>query len=218
MMKIDLTLDYHSHILPGCDHGSDGLATSLKQVEMARDAGIRTICATSHFYPDKDTADSFLKRRNKAALLLKSHLPEGAPRVLLGAEVLICAGMERYPEDLRRLCLEGTNQLLLELPFYEWPESIWDTLLSLCEDQDEIEIVIAHANRYPAENIMKLVNIGVPLQLNTECLMSPFHRGIYMSWIKKGYVSYLGSDIHMLGNGYKEWTKCKKLLKEQGGR
>ena len=34
-MKLDLSLDYHAHILPGCDHGSDGLATSLKQVEMA---------------------------------------------------------------------------------------------------------------------------------------------------------------------------------------
>ena len=28
---IDLTLDYHAHILPRCDHGSDGVETSLRQ-------------------------------------------------------------------------------------------------------------------------------------------------------------------------------------------
>lgn len=27
---IDLSLDYHAHVLPGCDHGSDGLETSLR--------------------------------------------------------------------------------------------------------------------------------------------------------------------------------------------
>ena len=43
-MKLDLSLDYHAHILPGCDHGSDGLATSLKQVEMAASAGENDLC------------------------------------------------------------------------------------------------------------------------------------------------------------------------------
>ena len=38
-IEIDLSLDYHAHILPGCDHGSDGLETSLKQVAMAASAG-----------------------------------------------------------------------------------------------------------------------------------------------------------------------------------
>ena len=48
---IDLTLDYHAHILPRCDHGSDGVETSLRQLAMAAEAGIRTVCATPHFYP-----------------------------------------------------------------------------------------------------------------------------------------------------------------------
>ena len=46
---IDLTLDYHAHILPRCDHGSDGVETSLRQLAMATEAGIRTVCATPHF-------------------------------------------------------------------------------------------------------------------------------------------------------------------------
>ena len=89
-MKLDLSLDYHAHILPGCDHGSDGLATSLKQVEMAASAGVKTICATPHFYPHKESVESFLRRRKKTAGLLLRELPENAPLIQLGAEVLIC--------------------------------------------------------------------------------------------------------------------------------
>ena len=50
---IDLSLDYHAHILPGCDHGSSSVDMSLKQMDMAKEAGIQTICATPHFYPHK---------------------------------------------------------------------------------------------------------------------------------------------------------------------
>ena len=32
---IDLSLDYHAHILPGCDHGSSSVDMSLKQMDMA---------------------------------------------------------------------------------------------------------------------------------------------------------------------------------------
>ena len=211
-MKLDLSLDYHSHILPGCDHGSDGLETSLRQLEMAAAAGIKTICATPHFYPHRESVEAFLRRRAETAKLLLDSKPKDAPNVQLGAEVLICDGMETL-DGLPQLCREGTNELLLEMPFYDWPDSIWDTLYLLLERQD-IQVVLAHADRYPKEDIEQLIADGVPLQLNVECLTKPFKRGRYLSWIKSGYVKYLGSDIHMLGSGYSDWSKCRKLLEK----
>ena len=74
-----LSLDYHAHVLPGCDHGSDGLETSRKQLEMAASAGVKTVCATPHFYPHKDSVEGFLRRRAQAAALLSKALPAGAP-------------------------------------------------------------------------------------------------------------------------------------------
>ena len=212
-MKIDLSLDYHSHVLPRCDHGSDSLNTSLKQVALASSVGISTVCATPHFYPHKETVDLFLKRRGKSAELLLSNLPSGSPKVLIGAEVLICDGMERL-DGITELCLEGTNELLLEMPFYTWPDSVWDTLCRLYE-RDDLKIIIAHADRYPAENIEKLIVNGVSLQLNAECLTKPLHRKRFLSWVENGSVKYLGSDIHMLGNGYRDWGKCRKLLEKK---
>lgn len=108
---IDLSLDYHAHVLPSGDHGSDGLETSLRQLDMAAAAGIRTVCATPHFYPHRESVESFLRRRAECAQLLRAHLPEQVPQICLGAEVLICDGMERL-DGLHRLCREGTNELL----------------------------------------------------------------------------------------------------------
>ena len=207
---IDLTLDYHAHILPGCDHGSDSVETSRKQLAMAAAAGVRTVCATPHFYPHKESIPSFLQRREASAQLLRENLTADALQLQLGAEVLICDGMERL-DGLSRLCRGETNELLLEMPFYQWSESIWDTLYALCERRD-IEIVLAHAERYPPEAIEQLIRDNVALQLNSECLTRPLHRKRYLTWIKNGSVKYLGSDIHMLGDGYRAWEKCVKLL------
>lgn len=207
---IDLSLDYHAHILPGCDHGSSSVDMSLKQMDMAKEAGIQTICATPHFYPHKESVSSFIERRRQTADNLWTQIPADSPRVLLGAEVLICDGMERL-NGLRELCLEGTNELLLEMPFYRWPAPIWDTLYRL-NDLRDIQIVIAHADRYPPEDIHQLISEGIPLQLNAECLRKHLHRKRYLEWIQKGYVSYLGSDIHEFGPGYHDFEKCRKLL------
>lgn len=207
---IDLTIDYHSHILPGCDHGCRDVGMALQQIEMAKKIGIQTICATPHFYPHKESVDNFLKRRTDCSQLLFQSREENSPFIKLGAEVLICDGMEKL-DGLSRLCLEGTNELLLEMPFYEWPDHIWDTLYQLIDLQD-IQLVIAHADRYPVENIQQLISEGVPLQLNAECLKHPLRRKRYLSWINDGYVQYLGSDIHELGSGYRDFAKCKKII------
>ena len=171
---IDLTLDYHAHVLPGCDHGSDGVETSRKQLAMAAAAGIRTVCATPHFYPHKESIPSFLQRRAESAQLLRESLTAEAPQLRLGAEVLICDGMERL-DELPQLCCEGTDELLLEMPFYQWPEPVWETLYRLLERRD-IRIVLAHADRYPPEDIERLIEDGVPLQLNAECWISSERR------------------------------------------
>lgn len=210
---MDITFDYHSHILPGCDHGSDGIETSLKQIEMAEGAGIKTICATPHFYPHKESVEAFLSRRQRTYEALKANLPEGAPEIILGAEVLICDGMDQL-DGLDRLCRQGAKELLLELPFYKWPESVWETVDCL-NDRDDIRIVIAHADRYPPEDIERLIGEGISLQLNVECFKNPLRRKRYISWIKKGYVKYLGSDMHMLETGYKDWVKCRKILEKK---
>ena len=208
---IDLALDYHAHVLPGCDHGSDSLETSLAQLRMAHAAGIATVCATPHFYPQREDVESFLERRWRSYSELQPHLAESRVGVMLGAEVLICDGMDHMP-GLTMLCREGTRELLLEMPFYDWPKPILRTLYRLLE-RDDISVVLAHADRYPTTQIEKLGERGVELQLNAESLAChPLRRRCLLGWIKNGWVKYLGSDIHMLGENYEYWVKSSKLI------
>ena len=44
-----IRIDFHSHILPRLDHGSDGRETSASQLAMMQSVGTQTVCATSHF-------------------------------------------------------------------------------------------------------------------------------------------------------------------------
>ena len=212
-----MKIDFHSHILPGCDHGSRHRSTSCAQLELAVSAGIETICATSHFYPEVENVNDYLSRREASYSALMKYLPDNmkdftkAPRILLGAEVLICDGIARLPE-LDKLCLEGTNLLLLEMPFTHWTESHFESVEEILERKD-IRPIIAHADRYQPNDIERLLDYEIPLQLNVNSLCGMFMPKHLKSWIEYGNVYALGSDIHGSELGYTPWLKAEKKLK-----
>ena len=116
--KIDV-VDFHAHILPGADHGSDSIETSIKQLKLAAGEGVTRIIATPHFYPHRHTLDKFLEKRAACAKVLLDACDGTLPEVKLGAEVLLCPGLDKI-QGLEKLCLSGTKYLLLELPFSDF--------------------------------------------------------------------------------------------------
>lgn len=206
IQRSNIPVDFHAHILPECDHGSNSVNVSLKQLELAKNAGVETICATPHFYPDSVNVKEFLKHRKHCYKNLCKNKSVDCPRILLGAEVLICENLDKM-ENLELLCVENTNYLLLEMPFYNWSESLFDTVEKLSQRED-IQIVIAHADRYKAEDVECLIEMDVKLQLNADSLCNPFKRKHLLKWIDRGHVIALGSDIHGTKTGYKYFTKC----------
>ena len=121
-MKI--TTDFHSHILPGADHGSDSVETSRGQLDLIGKYGVKRVVATPHFYPQQDNVDTFLDRRRKCAAALAEVMREGDPAVMLGAEVLICEGIDRM-SGLDKLTVAGTNCILLEMPMTRWRDELY---------------------------------------------------------------------------------------------
>ena len=104
-------VDFHSHILPGADHCSGSLETSIWQINSAIRHGVTRIIATPHFYPHRHRVDDFVYKRDEAFYKLEKHIPKGV-KIVLGAEVLICQGIENLP-DIDKLFSSGTNCLLL---------------------------------------------------------------------------------------------------------
>ena len=113
-------LDFHSHILPRVDDGSQGLEESLLMLSAMKDQGVTTVIATPHFYANDDSVDSFLSRRDAAYAALAPQYTD-VPRIILGAEVKYYEGISRLP-DLKRLRIDGSRLLLLEMSMSKWSE------------------------------------------------------------------------------------------------
>lgn len=205
-------LDFHAHILPGADHGSDGLETSMAQMRLAEQAGINTLIATPHFYPQIEELDTFLERRQACWEALNDAY-DGPIKLLLGAEIHMCSGLD-HMEGLEQLCIQGTNVLLLELGFRAWSQEIKETLLRIYEDNKFVP-VLAHIDRYNPEKIDELLSAGIYAQLNAEAFCRLFGKKQLISWVDNGSVVALGSDIHGTAIGYKQYLKAKDYLKER---
>lgn len=189
------------HILPGIDDGSDCLETSLAMLAMSREQGIRRICCTPHFYAKYSSPADFLKRRAEAYELLARGIDgdNSYPELMLGAEVYYFDGMSAS-EDLPKLCLEGTELLLLEMPFSEWTDRVLGEVSDIC--RRGIQPVAAHIERYMSFNsrktLRRLMEKGVWVQCNAEFFLDrrTSRRALHM--LRDGEIQFLGSDAHNL--------------------
>lgn len=206
-MKI---IDFHAHILPKADHGSDSVETSLAQIELSKSAGIDVIVATPHFYPHKHSLEKFLERRNSAFDVLMQNTDAN---ILCGAEILLCDYFENL-DGIDRLCIDGTKTLLIELPFSHYKDSYTNSVEKLIDRG--YDVIIAHADRYAKENIYKLIDVGAKIQLNVSSLSGLFVKKHIKAWLDLEDAVAIGSDIHMLNReSYKKFNKAKVKLKDK---
>ena len=141
-----LWVDIHTHCLPGMDDGAKELETSLQMLRLLRRQGVAKAALTSHYYPHKESLDSFLKRREAAWQRLRPHTgTEEYPELLLGAEIYVTRGLSE--QNLRPLCIGKTDLLLLELPRQPYKAWILEELRNLTYALDIIP-VLAHLERY----------------------------------------------------------------------
>ncbi len=204
--------DFHAHILPCADHGSDSLKVSLSQLALINNAGVSTVVATPHFYPELHTVKQFTDTVSAAAEELIASSPEARPQICLGAEVLYFDGIEDM-EELHLLCIRGTNVLMLELPLADWSRGIVYSVKRLTQ---RYTVVLAHIDRYInlcPDIIDALLSVGALAQINASALSCGAVKRKLMPYIKNGQVYALGSDLHGIDTkAYKKFSKAEKRL------
>lgn len=196
--------DLHTHILPGIDDGAKTAEESLALLRMEKAQGVDTVVLTPHFYSEQESVDSFLMRREEAMKRLQSAIDNSAmeqtslPRLMLGAEVLWRSDLVEW-ERLDELCISGTRNLLLELPFVTWTGQMIDRLYDMIGCTG-ITPIIAHLERYlsiqPKSIVQEILELGVPVQISAEILVHPLLRRGAMKLLKKRQVHLLASDCH----------------------
>jgi protein-tyrosine phosphatase len=207
-------IDLHSHILPGADHGSSGISEAKAQLELIQNAGIHTIVATPHFYPNENSVEGFLDLVNSAAANL-TEIVCASPRIALGAEVLFCDNIH-HMENLDQLCIRGTSVLLLELPMSTWGSNLFRTVKELAK---EFTVVLAHIDRYVSKQkkeLLHLMDLGALAQVNAYAFASLRTRHKLAPFLRSGSVVALGSDLHGTDeSAHNAFSSAKKYLGEE---
>lgn len=214
-------IDFHSHILPGIDDGSKDVPTSLAMLESMSSQGVEVVVATPHFYAWRDRVDAFLQRRRSAWESLSASLTPDLPRICLGAEVAYFPGISGA-EQVEALTIQGTNVLLLEMPFQPWSESNVEEVRTLLE-RKKLRIVIAHLERYYSlpgnrERIAQLLKLPVTVQLNAEGLLEWRQRGRIIRMFRSGQAQLLGSDCHGINHRKPNLGPGREVIRKKLGQ
>lgn len=207
--------DYHCHILPDFDDGADSTATSFAMIEKMKSQGVERIIATPHFYAHReDSIDGYLERRQNAYNILMNASPV-IENILLGAEVTIENGISEI-KNLDRLAVQGTDYILLELPFRNYSKWIADEIYNI-SCHHGLKIILAHIERYrkiySKPQMSEILDMGAVLQVNNSAVKSFGSRRFVRKLIKDGYDIVFGSDCHNMTSRAPDWDILLKQIK-----
>lgn len=217
-------IDFHTHILPKMDDGSESTEESIVMLKMQAEQGIRCVVATPHFYAEHETPQDFLHRREHSYQSLQQEierqgLQEQLPQIRLGAEVRYFEGISRS-SAVHDLKIEKTDLLLLEMPFVSWSQRMIQEVKA-AQQQLDLTILLAHVERYRRTQGFffhkKLEEMGALIQSNAEFFLNKQTRKKAMHLFEEGKINLLGSDCHNCTVRPPNLGKAIQLLTEQFG-
>ena len=192
-------VDCHSHVVPSGDDGAATIEDGLELCRSAAEHGTAVLFATPHIWPylvltpqrEQEIGETFERMRPRAALELRLGYELTPARPLLD-------------EDPHRYVLEGTDRVLMEVPF----TGAADLVFALAEhvESEGLRPVIAHPER--TEVVLddpsvaeELAARGWTLQVNATSLTGrhgadPERLG--WSFVERGLASVVGSDGHRI--------------------
>ena len=193
-------IDFHSHILPKMDDGSKSVEESCKMLKALAEQGVELVAATPHFYADDESLDSFLERRQKSFESLSEALTDDMPKLLLGAEVRYYQGISRL-ENLKSLCIQNSDLLLLEMPFCKWTEYTVKEVVDIA-GRGDITLVLAHIERYmklqPGRAFDTVLQAELLAQVNADFFTNGLTRRKALKMLYEQRIQLIGTDCHNL--------------------
>ena len=139
-------IDWHSHILPRIDDGSRDIDESIALLSMLKHQGVGIVAATPHFFADDMSVEKFLSRRQQSLDAVRAALQDSEIDIVTGAEVRYYPGIGKL-DGLEKLCIGGSNLLLLEMPMGEWTDYTVRELSEIANTSG-VRLILAHIERY----------------------------------------------------------------------
>lgn len=195
-------IDVHSHFLPQIDDGPRQVNESIAMLGDSYQQGVTVCAGTSHLVLHREgSIELFLEQRDNAIVSLEKALEDigtVVPKLLYGAEVLLDNDISKF-DGLKRLCISGTNLLLVELPTKKYNQNYaeWLYLLNL----KGIVPIIAHIERYSYIKVLleELESVNVVYQINAKTILKNkwFKFLLNLYYHEKSVL--VSSDMHNMG-------------------
>ncbi len=193
-------IDFHSHFLPRIDDGAEDIEMSIEMLTQSLEAGVDTIVSTSHCYPEtEEKAESFIKRRDSRVCEVEEYAEKNGiriPKIIPAAEVNLLTDISEY-SNLDRLCIAGTNYILLELPWGDWHRDIADRVYNIAIKG--YRPIMAHIERFgyqSKELLEEIYSLNVLFQINSDNIGDKKMRKHIRDLWERGLVHVMGSDMH----------------------
>lgn len=195
--------DVHSHILFGVDDGSSSIEESITLLKELKEVGFNNVILTPHYIEGSDycsSRDNNLERFNQLKKIIKDK--KIGINIYLGNEIFIDDDIIEYIKEGKISSLNDTKYLLIELPFHNKIVNLEDTLYEL--SYAGFVPILAHPERYDFfQKDYKMVDSlrenGVLFQANYASILGYYDnksKKLLKYMLKKGYIDFLGTDIH----------------------
>ena len=215
-------IDVHTHILPAMDDGSKDLNMTAEMIRTEAAQGVRKIVATPHFYAHRTKIDEFLERRSRRLQQVSGLFASESdlPGLAYGAEVYYFPGIGSASR-IESLCVEGTDILLLEMPFAQWTDQEYMDVSDLIK-RKHLHIVLAHIDRYWGLQRKKqiwndIMDLPLTRQINAESLLAGGAKRFSVKFLKQHGRVVLGSDCHNLTSRPPNLSQARELIKKKIG-
>lgn len=191
--------DWHSHILPGVDDGIGNMEDALEVLKTYDELGIKKVWLTPHIMEDYPNETQKLKERFEE---LKNAWTGNVEISLASENMLDTLFEERLQSNDLLPIGDEKNHLLVETSYFTPPFGMEDMLSNI--KKKGYYIILAHPERYrymDEKDYNRLKDNDIKFQMNFLSLVGAYGETARKKaeWLlKKGYVDFLGTDIHRL--------------------
>lgn len=197
-----MSVDMHSHLIPGIDDGSQSLEESVALIKRMEGYGLKKLIITPHVMTEfyKNTPEII----HAGLDTLKSALAEANIVIELGAAA------EYYLDEIflekinagQKLLSFGDNHVLVETGFMSKPGMLLESFFQL--EMAGYRPVLAHPERYlylhhDAELLEAMIDRNINFQLNLLSITGYYSKPVKKfaeKLIDKGLVKLVGTDCH----------------------
>ncbi len=198
-----LKIDFHSHILPGLDDGSDDLEESIELLRKMEGFGYTHLIMSPHVMGDfyNNTTELIFDRLQLLQEAAKSN----------NIQITLQATAEYYLDEwfeekikTKQLLPFAKNKILFEISYVNEPRNLFETIFDL--QIAGYQPILAHPERYSFfhsrfDIYEKIAQTGCRLQVNLLSLIGyygPSEKHIAEKLINNKLAYYLSSDAHKL--------------------